>query len=238
MTALQVFVGIAIIILLYSLLRYLFYDPYTLQTVQDAKIESVISAKDLATDGTSKAAATNFAYSVWFFVQDWNYRYGEDKILFRRTGSASTGTASIQPGPLVFFDKRDNAIQIQLSCATDASQYMTHTCRVANIPIQKWVHLVVSVNGRSLDVYVDGKLVKTCLMPGVANVATSDVSLTPGGGFAGITAKFQYYPQPLNPQEVWDLYAKGFTNWWSNLSSYNVQVAVLENGNPRSQWTF
>jgi hypothetical protein len=49
-----------------------------------------------------------------------------------------------------------------------------------NVPVQKWVNLIISVYGRSLDVYIDGKLAKTCLLPGVANVNNkSDIYVNP-----------------------------------------------------------
>ena len=37
-----------------------------------------------------------------------------------------------------------------------------HDCVVSNIPLQKWLNVIISVYGRSLDMYLDGKLVRTC----------------------------------------------------------------------------
>ena len=48
----------------------------------------------------------------------------------------------------------------------------------------------MSVYGRTLDMYINGKLVRTCILPGVAYVdQTTDVILTPLGGFQGTTSK-------------------------------------------------
>ena len=116
---------------------------------------------------------------------------------------------------------------------------VVHTCSVANVPIQKWVNLSVSVYGRTMDIYIEGKLVKTCLLPGVAKVSSaSSVYLTPNGGFDGYTSKLSYYPKPLNPQDAWNIYVKGPTSWLASLFTYQVQVSLVENGTTQSSVTF
>ena len=91
-----------------------------------------------------------------------------------------------------------------------------------------------------MDIYIDGKLVKTCLLPGVANVSNnSDVYITPLGGFEGWTSRFQYYPNSLNPQEAYNIYVKGYGgSLFSNfLQRYQVKVSLIENGTTQSSVT-
>jgi hypothetical protein len=234
-------------------LRHIFSDPYTLQKIQDGKTSSTIDASTLATNG-SDVPSSNFAYSVWFYINNWNYRYGEDKVIFGRMGAMSDkgkgsvkGINGLDPCPAVVLGAVENNISISLGCYPGADQQPTtpggntvvHTCSVANIPIQKWVNLVVSVYGRSMDVYIDGKLVRTCLLPGVVSVNNnSNIYVTPLGGFEGWTSKLQYYPNSLNPQEVWNNYTRGYTDWWSSLfGSYQVQLSLVENGTTQSTVT-
>ena len=73
MSPLSIVITIVVIVLILMLLRYIFTDPYTLQNIQDGKTTSTINATDLATNGTD-VPSSNFAYSVWFYVNDWNYR--------------------------------------------------------------------------------------------------------------------------------------------------------------------
>ena len=83
-----------------------------------------------------------------------------------------------------------------------------------------------------MDLYLDGKLVRTCLLPGVPQISNTDVQITPSGGFNGWTSKFQYFPSSLNPQDAWNIYIQGYGgNMFSNLiKSYQVQFSILENG--------
>jgi len=233
------------------LLRYIFVDPYTLQDIKSAKDASTIAASYLATNGDTPSS--NFAYSVWFYINDWNYRYGEPKVIFGRMSNASKdgsgsieGVSGVGPCPAVVLGPVENNVAVSLACfpgsqtpsGDSASNAIIHTCMVSNVPIQKWVNLVVSVYGRSMDLYIDGKLVRTCLLPGTANVNNNaDLHVTPSGGFDGWTSRLQYYPNSLNPQEIWNIYTRGYSNALSIFGTYSVEIALKENGNEKSSLT-
>ena len=252
MSPLSIFFSILVIVLILMLLRYILSDPYTLQNMQDGKTASTISASSLATNGSS-VPSSNFAYSIWFYINNWNYRYGEPKVIFGRMGSVSGtdggtihGVNGLDPCPAVVLGAVENNISISLGCYPGADQQPTtsggntivHTCSVSNVPIQKWVNLVVSVYGRSMDVYIDGKLVRTCLLPGVASVNNNaNVYVTPLGGFEGWTSKFQYYPNSINPQEAWNIYTRGYSSWSSMFNAYQLQISLVENGTTQSSVT-
>jgi hypothetical protein len=245
MSPLSIVITIFVVVLLVMLIRYLMIDPYTLQGIQSGETATVISATSLATNG-SNVPSSNFAYSIWFYVNDWNYRYGEPKVVFGRMGAQSasgsgsiSGVSGLDPCPAVVLGAVENNIDISLGCypginqepTTSGGSTVVHTCSVANVPIQKWVNLVVSVYGRSMDIYIDGKLVRTCLLPGVASVNNnSNVYVTPAGGFNGWTSKFQYFPNSLNPQDAWNIYVKGYSSWSSMFNAYQLQISLVENG--------
>ena len=250
MSPLSILIVIVVIVLVIMLLRYIFVDPYTLQEITNGKDASTISASSLATNGD--VPSSNFAYSVWFYINDWNYRYGEPKVVFGRMGAPSVdgsgdiaGVSGTGPCPAVILGPVENNISVSLACfpgsiddASSQKDSVIHTCMVSNVPIQKWVNLVVSVYGRSMDLYIDGKLVRTCLLPGTAKVNNnSDLYITPKGGFDGWTARLQYYPNSLNPQEVWNIYAKGYSNSLSVFGAYSVEVSLMENGSEKSSVT-
>jgi len=242
---------IAVIVLLYILFRYFFKDVNTLTGLVSGETMTKIDATTLATNSTG--GSSNFTYSIWFFVNDWNYRYGEPKVIFGRMGSAAasnaaaanngttaaiTGVSGADPCPAVVLGAIENNISIALGCypganevpTTPAGKSVVHTCSVANVPIQRWVNLLMSVYGRTLDVYIDGKLVRTCLLPGVALInQNSNIFVTPAGGFNGWTSKFQYWPNAFNPQQAWNIYTQGYR---PNMltGDYEVQISLVENG--------
>jgi len=251
MSPLSIVITVVVVVFILLLLSYIFTDPYTLQKVQGGKTASTISASTLATNGSSQSS--NFAYSIWFYVNDWNYRYGEPKVIFGRMGAKSQkgsgsvpGISGFDPCPAVVLGAVENNISVSLGCypginqkpTTPGGNTVVHTCNVANVPIQKWVHLVVSVYGRTMDLYIDGKLVRTCLLPGVASINNNaDIFVTPSGGFDGWTSRLQYYPNSLNPQEVWNIYTKGYSDASSMFSAYQVQVALVKDGATQSSFS-
>jgi hypothetical protein len=252
MSALSIVITIVIIVLILMLLKYLLTDPYTLQNIQTGDTTSTINASSLASNG-SGVPSSNFAYSVWFYINDWNYRYGEPKVIFGRMGAQSSsgsgslpGISGLDPCPAVVLGAVENNVSVSLGCypgldqepTTPGGNTVIHTCSVANIPIQKWVNLIVSVYGRTMDLYIDGKLVRTCLLPGVASVNNNaNIYVTPGGGFNGWTSKLQYYPNPLNPQDAWNIYVQGYSSWSSMFNAYQVQISLVENGTTQSSVT-
>lgn len=252
MSPLTIIITIVIIFFIIMFLYYALSSNNTLTNIQNGQTISQISASSLPTNGTN-VSSSNFAYSVWFYVNDWNYRYGEPKVIFGRMGSQSNATNSsipgvpgLQPCPAVVLGAVENNLSISLSCFPNIDQQPTtntntviHTCNVANIPIQRWVNLIISVYGRTLDVYIDGKLVRTCVLPGIANVNNNaDIYVSPGGGFAGWTSKLQYFPNSLNPQEAWNIYSKGYGSWMAMFDTYQVQLSLVQNGNVESTITF
>ena len=254
MSALSIVFTIAIIVLIIMLAKYFLSDKNSLSSVQNGQNSATISASSLATN-SSGTSDSNFAYSVWFYVNDWNYRYGEPKVVFGRMGSLSDasggsidGVSGLDPCPSVVLGAIENNLIVSLGCypgvneqpTTPGGKTVIHNCMVSNIPIQKWVNLTLSVYGRTMDLYIDGKLVRTCLLPGIANVNNNaDIYVTPKGGFNGWTSNLQYYPNSLNPQEAWNIYTKGYGGGMlSNLfGSYQVEVSLIQNGTTQSSVT-
>ena len=117
--------------------------------------------------------------------------------------------------------------------------YPKDHCNVENIPLQKWVNLIISLNNESLDVYLDGKLVRTCVLEGVPKISTNaPVELTPEGGFDGFTSKFQFIPTPLNPQEAYNIYKAGYGGGGlgSSFNKYKVKVSYLVDNKEKSSF--
>ena len=249
MNPLSIVIIVFVIVFIIMVLRYIYTDLTVLQGIQNGETSSTIAASSLAQQ-SSGVPAGNFAYSVWFFINDWNYRYGEPKVIFGRMGALSdassgdlSGISGADPCPAVILGAVENNIMVALGCYPGADQEPTstkgktvvHTCSISNVPLQKWVDLIISVYGRTMDLYIDGKLVKTCLLPGVANINNNaSVIVTPKGGFDGWTSNFQYFPNSLNPQQCWNIYTAGPGTGGNN---YQLKLSVIENGTTQSSVT-
>lgn len=231
---------VIIIIVIYYIIKYLWYRSSILvSSVTDATVPQTIDSSSLA-QSTSGSSSANFTYSIWIYINDWSYNYGQEKIIFARSGETSTTRVTtpisvLSPSPLVMLGATENNLIVSqeiynttTTTTTSTTPTSTFTCGISNIPIQKWVNILISIYGRSMDLYLDGKLVRTCVMPGIAKVSsTTPVYLTPNGGFSGYYSKFQYFPNATDPQTAWNIYAQGYSNQWSLFSTdYSVEISV------------
>lgn len=193
----------------------------------------------LAADSLPPSKNTNnYTYSIWVYINDWNYRFGEEKVLVDRKDSENGSSPNLSLAAM-----QNNLLVSTSVYPTDegVNTPISHTCTVDNIPLQRWVNIIVSLNGRTMDVYINGKLTRTCVLPGVAKMnADADVVVTPGGGFSGWTAETTYRPDSINPQDAWNIYSKGYGgNILSNMfNKYKIKVSLLEDNMTRGSFDF
>ena len=251
-TVLIVFV---VLVILYYIL-----DWTTSTAVKLSHIKSAMHPQTLAAHKVKKNKSSNFTYSIWFYVDNWEVNLGNKKNLFvvKKGSSNQLGGSDV---PLsVEFEPNINNMKIKVECFTDGKDHhknmlgeKAHSptdptdptdptqssskktvekhCNVDNFPLQKWVNLIISVEGRTLDVYIDGKLVKTCVLPGTVNMSNlGGISVT-DPGFSGMTADLTYWGSATNPQQAYNIYASGFGGMGSNFfNKYKLRIAFLEDG--------
>lgn len=233
---------VIIIILLIIVIRYIMSDINTLTGLSSSKTMQKIEFNDLASSA-GPGNTSNFTYSIWFFIDDWNYRYGEPKVIF---GRMTTGTGEKQPCPSVALGPIQNNIVVSLAVfpgldevPEDGDNFIVHNCPIANVPIQRWCNIFVSAYGRTLDLYLDGKLVRTCVLPGVAKIdSNAPVYITPMGGFSGWTSRFQYWPESSDPQKAWNTYKAGYGGSLLGdlFGRYTVKISLMQGDTEEKSW--
>ena len=226
---------IVVVILLYLFYQHFFAD----NSVADlTSMHNGKQMREFTSDKLPAGAGTNdFTYSFWFYVNSWSYNYGKKKIIFERSANNSGAKT---PMPRVAFGPASNDLEITLSATDTAGNPVEHPCNIKNVPIQKWTHVVVTLMDKTIDVYLDGKLVKTCLMPGVPFItglkdnslflAPKEADSDSNSGFSGFVSKFRFYARSVPPREAYELYRQGFSDSWggSAMSKFNLKFAFLK----------
>ena len=82
-------------------------------------------------------------------------------------------------------------------------------CDIVNIPIQRWVHVVLVMHNKTLDVYINGKLKRSCIYKQVPKYNNDDLHITDNGGFKGDLSEFKYFNKALSPSEIYSIYSSG-----------------------------
>ena len=80
---------VIIIILLIIVITYMLRDISTLSGLTQA---TVLQKVDPANLDNSNPNSSNFTYSIWFYIDDWSYKYGEPKFIFGRMSQGADAT--------------------------------------------------------------------------------------------------------------------------------------------------
>lgn len=139
-----------------------------------------------------------FTYSFWMYIANWNYRFGDWKNVLLK-GNNNTRA------PGIWLYPKTNSLHCRISTYPDLNE----GCDIRNIPLQKWVHVVYILNNRTVDIYIDGKLERSCVLRGVPILNNQNLRVADDGGFWGQLAKMQYFTRTITPYEVSEIYSKG-----------------------------
>jgi len=85
-------------------------------------------------------------------------------------------------------------------------------CDLPEIDLQRWVNVSVSLSGRSVDVYLDGKLQRSCVLDSYFKVDNSGdlrARVLQYGGFDGYISNMNAYNYALNPDQIYHLFMSG-----------------------------
>lgn len=187
---------------------------------------------------------SSYAHAFWILVNtmDNNKDAPNRNILIKSDGNNATEFQ-------VYLEKFSNNLVIETttkSQSEETEETETMTCKVTNIPLQKWVSVVLSVQDRALDVYIDGKLVRTCVSKNELNLISKPVldvttykngTALGDGGFSGYINKLEYYNSALTPNEAYSIYRKGPGSSKFNMN-YNVKLSLLKNDDELKSYQF
>lgn len=113
-------------------------------------------------------------------------------------------------------------------------------CNIVNgIEYQRWILVGVVATGRTLDVYIDGKLSRSCVYSGTNDlgVTTGTGTITVGrqnartGKINGVFSTTEYYNYAITPDIMWSIYQNGPAtassgNFLSSMFSTSIDLSM------------
>ena len=192
-------------------------SPFLVKGTKEAKEQLRIS-QDPAIKGSipvmrsrNQAEGIEFTWSVWMFVEGLvDYRPGQYKNVFYK-GSAPTGTG---------FDKGlnfpNNAPGLYIMPNTNALAVIMNTHTVINeeivipdLPLNKWVNVIIRVEGNILDVYINGVIAVRHELSDVPKQNYGDVWVNTNGGYDGLLSSLRYFNYGLSTMEIYSISRQG-----------------------------
>jgi len=211
--------------LLVVIIVYMLYTNYFSSTTQlSGEVDMKDKTADIAVDKLTKPDSTRYSYNIWIYVDK---PASGSRTIFNRVndlGLFLNGDTSVLEVRLYRRSGTSTAI------ATDNAVYQLSN----NFPLQKWVYITVSVDNSTIDMYLDGKLVKSVISERIVSGnkyhrpdATSPITFGVNPGM--YMTKFNRKLAPSDPQTAWNSYMEGSGSklGLSNLANrYNINLAI------------
>jgi len=181
----------------------------------DGKTQTVIPASNIP---ITQSADNGIQF--WMYIKDWDYNFGKSKGVIVRKDSTNGSFSN----PNITLHPTDNSLNVSVSiygsgtgaassnpagANSTSANGDVFTCTVENVPLQTWFSVSATVFQRNLDVYINGKLVKSCVLPGVPRPAAGDIVVGSNGGFSGSICNVHAYPTMLGPSDAASFFSAG-----------------------------
>ncbi len=198
-------------------------------------VKNIIHFSENSTSSNTQSENTNTNTNIPFLNPNQNNccaafdRFENDLLIGIKTFAQTTNQDSMSPPSLL---PSSNYYSQQL--VTNKPNFRYETFKISNINIQKWVCLICSVEGRTLDIYLQGKLVRSFILPGVAaGLINNNVYIGGENSFNGYVSRFQYFTNSLNPQDAYNIYREGLDSDLIGdlLNKYHMKIQFYEYNN-------
>jgi len=213
---------ISVLIIVVLILIYVLYNYFMGSTTTFATMLYLLKANAPITSKSIQSPnSVNYSYATWVYVNTWG---NGDKTLFSVVDSATQH-------PLL--DLKLGSTTLTMSADISVAGNMQNIMITNNFPVQKWIYVIISVDGSVVDFYLDGKLVvSTVLKNSFGQIMNSDVANLPqinfGNGYDIYLSKFQRWTYATDPQTAWNSYYSG--NGQSKVfAAYGANLAISKN---------
>lgn len=262
------------VVLLYYIYTY-FFESQSLDT------KAIITTAIPANPATSPKAydilpvyeGGEYTITFWAYVTGFKDQVGQPKHILELSPNTTTGTPTstlvVGLGPF------NNKLMVRVNTNSTGTESLTQAnitaifqpqqapsgqllnntmpiCDLPEVELQRWVCFGVVLNGRTVDVYMDGKLARSCVLPSFYTVDANGVSLKllQYGGFQGFLSNVFVHSGALNPDQMYRIYmsgpsdvtAGGFWGWLRGIFDVKGEVTYaypqVGLSYPRSTLTF
>lgn len=203
---------VIVLIFVLIILSYVLYVTFSGSTSVIMK-QTSLTGQPLTVPITN-ALSTRYSLGLWIYVNTWNTI--NEKVIFNLPNVMTLSIDQTLP---------------KLKLTINSIVYII----TSNFPIQKWSYVTINVDNSYLDLYLEGKLVKSLKFNG--ELINKNNSITIGSGTpCDITiANFNRSSTSLTPHDVMLTYMKG--SGVKSSSSYGLNINVLKNNETTGTYT-
>ena len=210
-------VGVIILVvgIIYSTYKYIKKTitnrPYISKDMHDGSKEKKVSGEKIR----RSEYGHEFSYSFWLYVNDWGHNFNNPKHIFH---VGDPEGKNVCPG--IWLYPKTNNLMVRVDTYSNKEQDMNpknnmkavkkeRPCDLVNIPVQRWMHVAVVMINKTIDIYLNGKLTRSCTLENVPKMNKGYVHICQDGGFAGKLCDLFYFNQAYSPSKIYSIYNAG-----------------------------
>jgi hypothetical protein len=154
-----------------------------------------------------------FTWSCWIYLDDLGYNEHKYRCIFYKGNDYSENANDLSSNGLNF---PNNSPGLYITPNKNDLVVIMNTFNVINeeilipdIPVKKWVNVMIRCQNNVIDVYVNGTIVRSHKLHGVPKQNYGNVYVGADGGFSGYISNLFYYNRALGIYEINDIVTKG-----------------------------
>lgn len=241
---LVIFVFVILLRLATALLALIFApnpNPILIDGMVDAK-KMIVVTQDPSIKGSipvirsvNQNDGIEFTWSVWINIDDFQYKENEYKHVFHKGNDSidfiqkPAGLNFPNNAPGLYIAPYTNNLVIIMNTFNQINEEII----VEDIPINKWISVIMKCDGNKLDVYINGTLSRRHIFSSVPKQNYGDVYVAMNGGFSGYISELRYFSSAIGTTEI-----QGIVNEGPNLNMKSKDLTKTKPHYLSTKWYF
>lgn len=159
------------------------------------------------TRSVNQDGGIEFTWSVWILIDDLQYGAGQYKHIFHKGNDsiATNGLNFPNNGPGLYIAPNTNELVVIMNTFNVINEEIT----VSDIPLNKWVNVILRCRNTTFDVYINGVVTKSVKLLGVPKQNYGDVYIAMNNGFSGYISNLSYYNYAISTSKIREIMRTG-----------------------------
>ena len=171
--------GVLLLFLIHKVKEYRNNSPVLIGDKHDASQLLTFSSSDIPF--SKKDHGLSYSISIWSYVKSWDSDLKQKEIL------------NWVDNMLIYYNSRRNTINFRIKLLDgNFEEYY-----IKGITLQKWNNIVVVVNNRYVDIFINGTLMRSVYLKTLPNYKRNIVNVCSNGGYNGYLTNLRFFNYPI-----------------------------------------
>ena len=191
-------------------------SPYIIYGMLDGTNALVISQDPSKTDSipitrsNDQRTGMEFSWSIWLLLTDNSSKKTYQNIFNKGDSNYDNGISQVNNGPGLYVSSLiNNENNLHIIMDTVDINIGQAKIDVNGVPFNKWFLVVIRLENKILDVYVNGTITNRYNMKSVPKQNYNDINICQNGGFVGQLSNLRYYNYALSSFAINNIVMRG-----------------------------